>query len=277
MDGLTFNAGVFISEQETEELNLDIGSFATSNPNIFQRDTVEFDRQLNAIWTSGGVYGHQMQEALEQAAGITSFGPAEGEDPLWVFPALNDDLKLTEYFWERSLVKSQSTQARVRATYTFDTDWFFDTQANHTFLAGYHYINDDVDFPDGAVNRANAIANPAGDVSREEWTRQQSSDGMYYRSIHNYTPIFFDGRNDGVDGHSTVRAGDVYLNQDIVQEGFYGVYNGKFFDDRLQLIMGIRRDIYNADQFTYKRVDIADEELLLRADEWIDQQVSKEV
>ena len=66
LDGLTVNAGVFISEQETDELNLDIGSFATSNPNIFQRDTVEFDRQLNAIWTSGGVYGHQMQEALEQ-------------------------------------------------------------------------------------------------------------------------------------------------------------------------------------------------------------------
>jgi len=276
LDGLTINAGVFISEQETQELDLDVGSFATSNPNIFNRDTTNWDRQLNSIWAGGGVYGHQMQENLEQAIGI-DFGPAEGEDPYWIFPALNDDLKLTEYYWERSLVKSRSTQFRLRATYTLDTEFLFNSRASHTFLVGYNYINDDVDFPDGATSRANAIANPAGDFTTEEMTALRSSDGMHYRSISNFSPIYFDGRNDGVDGHGTVRAGDVYLNQDIVQEGYYAVYNGKFFEDRLQVILGVRRDIYNADQFTYKRVDVSDEDLLTGADSWIDSQVSKEV
>ena len=281
LKGLTFNAGVFLSEQETDELNLDIGSFTTTNPNVFQRDTLQFDQQLNAIWNAGGVYGVQMQEAVEAAAGI-NIAPAGNEDPDWIFPALNDDIKLVEYFWERSLVKSESKQARIRATYTFDTGWFFNTEARHIFLVGYHYINDVVDFPNGSAAPSNAEGNPAGlnetdPEDRAILTEARSGDGLYYRSIANFDPFYFDGRNDGVQGHNTVRAGDVYLNQDITQEGYYGVYNGKFFNDRLELILGVRRDIYNATQFTYKRVDISDAELLAKAEEAIGKQVAREL
>lgn len=283
MEGLTINAGVFFSGQDTDELDLDVGSFATSNPNIFVRDTTTWDNQLNAIWNSGGVYGVPMQQSLEQSIGI-DFGPADGENPLWIFPALNDDIKLTEYYWERSLVKSNSTQYRLRATYTLDSDWLFGTRATHTFLAGFNYIKDIIDFPDGSINRSNAIANPnltALGLNDEEklalMTDLRSSDAMYYRSIDNFEPIYFDGRNDGVNGHSTVRAGDVYLNQEIVQEGYYGVYNGKFFNDRVEVILGARRDIYNADQFTHKRVNISDGELLTLANDWVASQVATEV
>lgn len=280
LEGLTLNTGVFLSEQETRELELDTGSFTSSNPNVLRRDTIAFDRQLNAIWNAGGVYSVPMQDILEQVAGV-DIGPAEGENPNWVFPGLNDDIKLTEYFWERSLVKSDSTQFRAKATYELETDWFFDTSAIHKFLVGYHYINDVVDFPDGSVDPGNARARPAGlnetdPEDRETFTQLNSNDGLYYRSIHNFAPFYFDGRNDGVDGHNTVRAGDVYLNQDITQEGFYGVYHGKFFNDKLDLILGVRRDIYNADQFTYKRVDISDEELVARADAAVVQQAARE-
>ncbi len=272
LKGLTFNAGVFLSEQETDGLDLSLRSHAASNPLVFNRDTTQFDSQLNGIWNAGGVYGVQMQDVVEAAAGV-NISPAEGEDPNWIFPALNDDIKLVEYFWQRDLVKSKSTQARLRGTYTIDSGWLFDTRANHTFLAGYSYLNDKVDFPDGGISNVNAWANPVienieGESPEDREARraalltdQRSNDGLYYRSIANFEPIYFDGRNDGVDGHNTVRAGDVYLNQDITQEGYYGVYQGKFFDDKVELIFGIRRDIYNAVQYTYKRVDVDDEVL----------------
>jgi hypothetical protein len=177
-------------------------------------------------------------------------------------------VKLIEYFWRDSIVKSKSKQYRLRGTYTFDTPFLLG-EAKHTLLAGYSYLEDDIDFPDGGINRGNARANPSrlvdytGNVinTDSEGAAIQNAfdqDGLYYRSIANFEPIYFDGRNDGVDGHSTVRAGNAYLNQVIEQEGLYGVYKGQFWEDRLEVIVGVRQDIYNARQLTYKRADVSD-------------------
>jgi hypothetical protein len=61
-----------------------------------------------------------------------------------------------------------------------------------------------------------------------------------------------------VDGHNVVRAGDVLLNHVIRQEGYYGIYQGRFLDETLRVLLGARRDIYNATESTYKRVNVTD-------------------
>lgn len=268
LENLTINAGAFLSSQETEELTLQFDSTNVTDANNFVLNTIPTDAQLNGIWQSSGIYGVQMQEVVQQLFGLTARVDPSKHDGSYILPATTDDVKLIEYLWRNGLVRSDSEQYRLRATYTFETPFLFG-DASHTLLAGVSYIEDDIDFPDGGINRGNARANPSrttdyagvyidegasGKAVSEPW----NNDGLYYRSIANFEPIYFDGRNDGVDGHNTVRAGDAYLNQVIKQEGYYGVYQGKFMDDRLRVILGVRRDIYNARQQTYKRMDVAD-------------------
>jgi len=268
IENLTINAGAFLSEQETFERNLQFSSNNITDAINFESVTIPTDTQLNNIWQSGGIYGVPMQPKVREVFGLTSRVDPEQHPGTWVTPATTDDIKLIEYLWRDSIVKSKSEQYRLRATYSFDTS-FLVGEARHTLLAGFSYIEDDIDFPDGGINRGNALANPSrlldftgGEItSSSEGVPIQNAydkDGLYYRSIANFEPIYFDGRNDGVDGHSTVRAGDAYLNQVIQQEGYYGVYQGSFWEDRLEFIVGIRQDIYNAQQLTYKRANVTD-------------------
>jgi hypothetical protein len=55
------------------------------------------------------------------------------------------------------------------------------------------------------------------------------------------------------NGETLVTPGDRYLHQEIFFEGMYGVYQGSFFSDKLNLVMGYRRDRYNSDTAQYKR------------------------
>lgn len=270
IEGLALKSGAFFSQQETEELNISFDSLSIGDPNNFVQNTTQRDRQLGDIFENGGVYGVPMQHSVEERFGLNYSVDSTAHPGDYVFPSLNDDVKLTEYYWERSLVKSDSAQYRFQATYDFETPFLFDTTANHTFLAGYHYIQDDIDFPDGNADRRNARANPPGSVSDEEKLELFSTDALHYRSINNFEPIFLDGRNDNVDGHNAVREGDVYMNQEITQEGKYGVYHGKFWEDRFEIILGVREDSYNADEFVYKRVDMDDETLIQNALSWIE-------
>jgi outer membrane receptor for ferric coprogen and ferric-rhodotorulic acid len=274
MDNLTINAGAFFSEQETFERNLQFSSGNITDAINFVQNTIPTDSQLNGIWQSGGIYGVPMQPVVRDVFGLTSRVDPDQHEGTYVLPATTDDVKLIEYLWRDSLVKSKSEQYRLRGTYRFETPFILG-EAKHTLLAGLSYIEDDVDFPDGGINRGNARANPSRslDFSGREINGETNGyaiadafnkDGLYYRSIANFEPIYFDGRNDGVDGHNTVRAGDAYLNQVIEQKGYYGVYQGKFWEDRLELIVGIRKDIYNARQLTYKRANVTDE--FLRAE-----------
>ena len=270
-DDLTINIGAFLAQQETEELTLQFNSIVVADPNNFVSTFIPTDAQLQSIWESGGIYGVPMQDAVKDLVGISSRVNPAAHPGSYILPATTDDVKMQEYWWRESIVKSESQQFRVRATYNFETP-FIRGDASHTLLVGYSYLHDDVDFPDGSINRANARANRSFDHAGTTITagsdalvptvdRRFDQDGLYYRSIANFEPLYFDGRNDGVDGHNTVRDGDAYLNQKITQQGFYGVYQGKFFKDRLEIIMGVRQDRYNAEQATYKRVDIDDDYL----------------
>jgi outer membrane receptor protein involved in Fe transport len=255
LEGLSINIGAFLSEQETNEVTLQYGSTSVGSPLLFVSDELPRDEQLDAIYQSGGIYGVQMQDVVKDVFGLTLQPDPSIYSGDWILPAIADDVKLTEYWWRHDLVKSQSQQYRLRVVYNFEAE-IFGQQTEHTFLAGYSYIRDDIDFPDGGIDRNNASANES---QVDGITSPFNNDGLYYRSIANFEPIYFDGRNDNVSGHNTVRAGEAYLNQVIEQSGIYGVYQGKFFNDRLEVILGARQDTYNARQKTYKRANISDE------------------
>ena len=273
-DRFALNFGAFMAEQETRERTLQFGSANFTDANNFVQNTVPTDSQLNAIWLSGGVYGVEMQDVVKDVFGLTARVDPTVHPGNHILPATTDDVKLIEYWWRDSVIKSKTEQFRARGTYTFDTP-FIGSDAVHTFLLGVSYIKDDVDFPDGGINRVNARANRTTEFRTTlidndgfgGWPVSEpfNNDGLYYRSIDNFKPLYFDGRNDGVDGHNTVRAGDAYLNQVIRQEGLYGVYQGRFFEDRLEIILGVRRDTYNATQLTYKRANVTDAFLRDRA------------
>lgn len=285
IDGLTINFGTFYSKQKTEDLELNFSSIDVENLDIF-KEAYEGDSQLGAIYNSGGVYGVAMQQSVKDFFGFDFQVDPDMWGANYILPVLTDDVKLTEYWWTSSVVKSESRQFRLRATYTFDAD-LFGIKSQHTFLAGWSYIKDDVDFPDGSVSKVNASANPdraytfgdsviTADSVEVPVANKFDNDGLYYRSIANFEPLFFDGRNDGVNGHNVVREGDAYLNQVIDQQGIYGVYQGKFFGDRLEFILGARQDTYNARQKTYKRVNIDDDYLISLADDALEASASLE-
>lgn len=298
-DGFTINAGAFITEQETEELNIvtdnmDYGNFRSFMDSFVNPASGTADQQLTQIFESNQLYGSFMQDTVRDTLGLNVMADpaATGGDP-YVLSVI-DDIRGTEYRWEHEVIKSKSQQYRLRGTYTFDAE-LLGQEFTSTFLAGYSLIIDDIDFPDGSLNRANASGSndiygyagtiEASDISfdssnnpvianavtfADAGVNASNADGKYFRSIANFDPIYLDGRNDFVNGHNTVRAGDIYLNQEITQEGMYFVYQGKFFEDRLEIIAGLRQDSYNAVQGTYKRVDITDDALQLLADDWIE-------
>lgn len=267
IENMTINIGGFWSTQETFERTLQFNSATVGDPNNFVVNIIPSDSQLEGIWQSGAIFGVPMQPAVRDLFGLTARVDPQQHSGDYILPATTDDVKLTEYWWRDSVVTSDSEQYRVRATYSFDTP-FIMGDARHTLLAGYSYIRDDINFPDGGINRGNARANRTGDFTGtiiddpddpgRPVENPYDRDGLYYRSIANFEPIYFDGRNDNVNGHNTVRAGDAYLNQEITQQGLYGVYQGKFLDDRLEVILGIRQDTYNARQLTYKRANVTD-------------------
>ena len=257
---LSINIGAFLTQQETEELNLEFRSAAISSLANFEQDAL-VDKQLGAIFASGHVYAVPMEQRIKDIFGLDIRVDPVKHPGDWVLPAVTDDLKLTEYWWERDITKSSSKQYRVKVVYKLAHE-LFNQPIEHTFLAGFSYIEDDVDFADGSIDRGNVRANVATGTSIGD---AYDKDGLYYRAIDNFEPLYFDGRNDGVDGHSVSRSGDAYLNQVIKQRGLYGVYQGKFFNDKLDLIMGMRQDTYNARQFTYKRADVSDEVIIAGA------------
>lgn len=286
IENLTINLGAFLSEQETEELTIQFNSGSITSTNIFAANLAA-DTQFKNLYENGGIYAVQMQDAVKSVFDLDLRVDPVASPGNWALTQLTDDAKFTEYWWRRSIVKSTSQQYRFRTTYSFEAD-LLGSPAKHTFLAGINYIKDDIDFPNGGVDEDNARANQdkadtfpgyaigsepdsvrISEVDPSDTTtptygqlvnRPLDQDGLYLRSIANFEPIYFDGRNDGVsEGYNVVRAGDTYLNQVIEQTGMFGVYQGQFFNNKVNLILGARQDIYNARQKTYKRVNVTDD------------------
>ncbi|MEX0330322.1 MAG: TonB-dependent receptor [Puniceicoccaceae bacterium] len=292
LENLTVTAGAFLTSQETEELNVNMSTTGSTPQALITEITS--DAQFNALYESNGIYGIKMPAIVQDYFGLQTEINQDTHPGDWVVPNTTDDLKYVQYYWDREIVRADSEQYRIRAVYDFEHELFGST-VEHTLLAGFSYIEDDVDFPDGNLTTSNArakrdtytvrdengeiVLDDNGDpvIAESEYTSVISNypggipdlpngvsnqyardfDALHYRSIADFSPIRL--------GDSPVaRAGDIYLNQVIKQEGKYFIYQGKFLNDRLNIVFGLREDSYNARQFTYDRVGV-DKDYLLEA------------
>ncbi len=219
---LALSAGAYYVKQDTEELELDV---------------------LNINNSVGGVTLRNVMQAI----GETEFTVEDGwsianpffierdhQNPLDVNPF--DNVKMTRYWWSKRPTSSESTQWRVRGTYNFDAKLPIIGETKHTLLLGNHFINDKVRFLNGketavrAYNRDTALTDP-----------------LYFRPIDDYSVFRY-------NGETLAMPGTRYSEQDIWFRGFYGIYQGKFWDDKLGLILGLRHDEYNATTMDFIRL-----------------------
>jgi len=222
IENLTFSVGTYYTETDAEEFNVD----ARIENN--QISSIPINSILNNQPDVSSLVYSRLNPDVENRSNRNLVSQM-------------DDLKLGAYYWTYEPTHSESFQWRARAVYDIETPFLLDTKARHTFLVGYHYINDKVDYVSG--NEEAFVAYNQADPE---------NDALHYFAPNDYSTLHYDGGQVAV-------AGDGYYNTDIFFHGFYGIYHGRFFDDKLGIIGGIRHDIYNAETAQYARVPVWDQ------------------
>ena len=137
-----------------------------------------------------------------------------------------------QYSWSETEEDTARDQARVELTYSKrifeDIKWF---NSEHSFLAGYMYENAKNDiFSSGTEARGLVTGEPL-DPIRDGWNWKDPTDS---------SPIRFGIQGDGeIDEPITP---SFQALTDATNEGQYLVYSGRFLNDRMFVVAGIRKD-----------------------------------
>ena len=170
--------------------------------------------------------------------------------------------KYARYIWYKRPLEAESIQLRGRLAYTVDSDSFGE-KANHTFSAGISYIEDNIDFVTANVTDRNDNHVYSGHHVGNGLGGKQDSDPYYFRpSVFDFSPLRYNGENvallvtpnfnrlesmatggtSGTTGSTIARSG--HREATLWYRGYYGLYHGKYLDERLHLILGMRHDQY---------------------------------
>lgn len=194
------------------------------------------------------------------------FGPGE----LFVYPDQRRDRpqealfqrNYAYYYWYERPTKAETWQFRTRLAYSFETSFFNDRfRAEHTFSTGLQYTQDEVSFVNMQMDRDTVIAQIYSWDQRGANPQNNRFDGdpfVFRSSIFDSTPIRFDptvGELAVIGRSSVVGMGDIsrvddyikrsgWLDATLWYRGKYAVYHGRFLNDRLHIISGIRQDTY---------------------------------
>jgi outer membrane receptor protein involved in Fe transport len=215
---LAFSTGLYYNEQDTEEF------------------TVDLRTENNRFAGVGPTMINQIRSGIEPDLLASALARRPSGNTNTILAGEVDDIKAARYYWKRTPQSSESFQWRARATWNFETDLLGGER--HTLLAGYHYIEDRVDFISGSENagRAYNVSNPG-------------SDALHYRDVLDFSPIRYDGETLAMPGRE-------YLHQEIWFSGIFALYQGKFWRDRIEVLGGVRRDEYNASTARYARIPV---------------------
>ena len=231
IENLTLSAGVFVTDASEEDFRINISTLNN------QERLLDVKRVIYTRADDPGTEDPQKwQDWINTYVDIRE-SPEE--------KAVNDprdlrDFRFVRYWWENRPLETSTKQARLRATYSFETkDFVKDAQMKHTFLLGYHYINDEADFVTGT-----------GTIGRQFAFKDEISrnDPLIERTIHDMTPIRYNGETLAQPGNQARRA-------DVWFDGFYGLYQGSLLNNNLGIILGARHDIYHARDREYDRFD----------------------
>ena len=142
-----------------------------------------------------------------------------------------------QYSWTENEEETDRDQVRVEMTYSkriFEGDKWFESE--HSFLAGYMYENAQSDiFGLGTEARGLVTGEPL-DPIRDGWNWKDPTD---------VSPIRFGTQGDGaIDEPMTPSFRSL---NDATNEGQYLVYSGRFLNDRLFVVGGLRKDTNSVD------------------------------
>jgi outer membrane receptor protein involved in Fe transport len=225
-ENLAISGGVYYTQQDTEELALNALNINNGAGGLDLRNTLTSIGD-NEYIGPGSPWPDRINDRIDVWAVANPFFIARDQlNPAEVNPL--DNAKITRYWWSKRPTSSESIQWRLRGTYTLDLDLPWIGSSSHTFLAGNHFINDKVKFLNGEETIVRAFNRAA-----------EADDALYFRPINDYSPFRYDGQNLAMPGTR-------YSEQDIWFRGFFGVYQGKFWNERIGTIAGIRYDEYNA-------------------------------
>jgi iron complex outermembrane receptor protein len=133
------------------------------------------------------------------------------------------------YAWKDQLIEQERDEVKLEAVYTLDlfedSKWF---GFKSMVLVGYSDLR--------AELTTQGFPTAGGDLSKQ-----------LYKDPNDLSPIRFgvgiqdDGTPDGVSAFSPL-VRNSYTNSVSFNQGYYGVYQGQFLEDRVTLIYGQRRD-----------------------------------
>jgi iron complex outermembrane recepter protein len=137
-----------------------------------------------------------------------------------------------QYSWLEQQENTDRDQARLELTYSKrifeDYKWF---NSEHSFLAGYMYENAQSDIFGIATEARGLVTGEPLDPIRDGWNWKDPTDS---------SPIRFGTQGDGaIDEPMTP---SYRATNDATNEGQYLVYSGRFLNDRLFVVGGLRKD-----------------------------------
>ena len=191
------------------------------------------------------------------------------------------DRRFARYIWFNKPLSAESMQLRGRLVYDLESN-IFGENALHSFSVGVNYIKDDIDHNINNVSAANdnnVYSSFAGDLSKS----RQADDAYYFRSNPlDFTPLTYNGENlaimhaanfnklgnfsggssTGTGGGTIARSGSKHAS--LYYRGMYGLYHGRFFNERFHIIGGARRYQYQVKEWE----DIVIGDQLRASDVW---------
>lgn len=232
---LTFSAGALYTWAKEENFNVNISTITREERELnitnllSARDNVLTDESRR----------QDIQNFLETYVTVFPL-PADAPPGLGAGATFPQDFKLVRYWWRLRPEETRTEQFRVRGVYTFETPFLFDSTANHTILVGRHDIKDTAD-----VVRLN-----------ERINNQFARDGEFdfavnplrFRRIDDMTPIRY-------EGEPLAQPGREFLRIEQWFTGHFGLYQGRFFDNRATVITGFRHDRYISFEQRYLRIN----------------------
>ena len=310
VEGLHIEGGVYYSANESETRNISFSSntpgglgasyfdlrFADAFP---EYDPVDYltRKTTDAIRLNGDPLSPSLLDSFFDADTLRNLShggygfsdviaiEAPGDSSRYN-PAGNNGASISRhgarYSWFQWPQTSDSTQARLRAAYDFDSDFL---NSHHTFVVGVNYIEDEISFVlNPMFNSApyQEAWGPWDGVSPTPSDPRFHRDGVYYRdSVFNPNPIRFapdtvlavSGRPSKFRlGHGTQsdedRDGDGNPDRRLINwvtrsghtdvslefSSANALYQGRYFDDRLMLFGGVRYDEYETSEREKLRV-----------------------
>ncbi len=226
---LSINLGAYWGKQETEKFNVNLLTVNNQDSNLFVKRRIR-------VGQNPPTYRTIIQYVPDEFITVFENPPSD---------IFNDttDFKTVRYYWEKEPQAGEFAQYRGRINYQFETP-LIGGPAQHSILIGRHDIKDTIDYAQG-TELFPRMFEPVNLVSGGE---PSSTDSIEFRSITDFDPVRY-------HGELTVQPGREYQQTDIWYQGTYGVYQGRFLDDRAMLIAGVRHDRYQGLEKEYDRQD----------------------